>query len=275
MKLQAPSFVIAYGAPAHSGPVLRFAFIGQELVLGVDLRFPAPADGPPAISAPCAETLVFGMLDGIPCQMMVWPAETALPDELVKVNGRALWGHWMQAQLDALSRARQLAGWLHQNRFCGVCGQAMQTRTDEPACVCTGCQHQAYPRISPVCIGLVLKGDQILLARSPHFPPGIYSALAGFVEAGESAEQCLRREVMEEAGIEIDHIRWFGSQSWPYPHSLMMGFIADYAAGELCPQADEIEDLRWFDKSDLPALPDPASIAYQMIQAVLAKGRLD
>ena len=121
-----------------------------------------------------------------------------------------------------------------------------------------------------MCIGLVLRGSELLLGRSPHFAPGMYSALAGFLEAGEDAEDCLRREIREEAGVEICNIRWFGSQSWPFPHSLMLGFIADYAGGELSPQPGEIEDLQWFAPDALPLLPHPRSLAYRMIEAVLA-----
>lgn len=271
MELNPPPFVADFGAPRRSDGSLSVTliFIGQDLVIGESENFPAPGDGAVAILGPCSETLMFGAFDDVSCEMAVWPANLAIPPGLVKADYRRLWGRWTQGQLDAMSRARQLAAWLHQNRFCGVCGQAMQILKHESACECGSCKNRVYPRISPVCVGLVLKGDQILLARSPHFPPGIYSALAGFVEVGESAEQCLRREIMEEAGIEIDNIRWFGSQSWPYPHSLMMGFIADYASGELRPQVDEIEDLRWFKRDELPALPHPSTIAFQMIQDVL------
>ena len=114
---------------------------------------------------------------------------------------------------------------------------------------------------------LISRGDEILLARSPHFPAGLYSALAGYVEAGESAEACAHREVREEAGIEIRNLRWFGSQSWPFPHSLMLGFFAEYAGGELVLQAEEIEDAQWFRRDNLPTLPHPSTIAYRMIQA--------
>lgn len=218
------------------------------------------------------ETLIFGYLGGILCKMTIWPENLAIPAGLIRADFFHLFGLWAQGELDAMSRARQLAAWLCQNKFCGVCGQPMQTRPDEPIRECTSCKHKIYPRISPVSIGLVMKGNEMLLARSPHFPPGIYSALAGFVEVGESVEQCLRREVREEAGIEIKNIRWFGSQSWPFPDSLMIGFIADYADGEILPQINEIEDLRWFKKNELPSLPHPSTLAYQMIQSVLRAG---
>ncbi|MBS1189070.1 MAG: diphosphatase [Rhodocyclaceae bacterium] len=256
-------FAPSYGPPHHTGPSLVFAFVGDKLVIGPDNRLPTAA--PLGMSRECSETLVFGSLNGLVCELRVWPAATALPSGLGTAHYRQLWGQWEQGQLDALCRAQQLATWIHQNRFCGVCGQPLRTRPDEPARECGACGFRAYPRISPVCIGLVLKGDEVLLARSPHFPAGVYSALAGYLEAGETAEECLRREIREEAGIEIDNIRWFGSQAWPYPHSLMMGFFADYAAGEIRPQAGEIEDLQWFGKDRLPTLPHPSTIAFRML----------
>lgn len=262
-------FSPTYGPLKEADRALHFAFIGEDLVLGESGDFPPSGNEAMAALGPCTEALTFGQLGDRPCVLQLWPSTPELPAGLIKADYRRLWGQWTAGQLEAVARAKQLAVWRQQNNFCGACGQAMQTLADEPARECQACQHRAYPRISPVCIGLVVKGEEILLARSPHFPPGIYSALAGFVEAGESVEQCLRREIREEAGIEIGNIRWFGSQSWPYPHSLMMGFFADYAGGELCPQAGEIEDLRWFEIDRLPALPHPSTIAFQMIQGFL------
>jgi NAD+ diphosphatase len=141
-----------------------------------------------------------------------------------------------------------------------------------PSRICNKCGFVAYPRISPVCIVLISRGDEILLARSPHFSPGMYSALAGFVEAGESLEAGVHREVREEVGIEICNLLWFGSQSWPFPHSLMLGFMADYAGGTLLLQEEEIEDAQWFRRDHLPALPHPSTIAYRMIRTWLDQG---
>ena len=117
-------------------------------------------------------------------------------------------------------------------------------------------------------MALVRRGSQILLARSPHFPPGMYSALAGFVEPGESLEQCLAREVAEEVGVRISNSRYFASQSWPFPHSLMIAFVCEYESGELKPQAGEIEEANWFDLLHLPKLPSRISIARRLIDAV-------
>lgn len=259
-------FELTYAHPGKSGAPLIFPFIGENLLINADAALPsvetlqALGDGWQAVQ--------FGVLEGQPCEMRVWAQKTPLPEDLLIGDFRRLWGVWSAAYLAALIRARQLAAWLAQHRFCGVCGQATKMHPTEPACACPACGHKAYPRISPVCMGLILKGNKMLLARSPRFLPGVYSALAGFVEAGESAEAALRREVFEESGVRIKNIRWFGSQSWPYPHSLMLGFIADYASGELVAQEGEIEDLGWFDFDRLPALPHPASLACRMIDHV-------
>lgn len=253
---------------AGTEDALCFPLVGDRLLLTEAVALPSPAALAPLGS--CQEALLFGRLDGQPCELRFWPATTPLPAGLQAAHYRQLWGHWREPWLGAASRALQLATWLSQNRFCGVCGSALRMAAQEPARVCPACGFKAYPRVSPVCIGLVRRGDSVLLARSPHFPPGIYSALAGFVEPGESAEACLRREIREEAGIEIANPRWFGSQAWPYPHSLMMGFLADHAAGEPVPQAGEIEDVRWFPLAALPPLPHPSTIAFRMIAALRA-----
>jgi NAD+ diphosphatase len=123
-------------------------------------------------------------------------------------------------------------------------------------------------------MGLVVRGDEILLARSPHFAPGVYSAIAGFVEAGESLEQALRREILEESAIHADNFKYFDSQSWPFPHSLMVAYTADYVAGTPVPQPEEIEDVRWFPMEALPQLPPPVSIAGRLIRTTVHAYRL-
>ncbi|MDR2030724.1 MAG: NAD(+) diphosphatase [Azoarcus sp.] len=260
-----PDFVPGYD-PDDTRAALLFPFIGEHLLIDSGGELPSPRTllelGEPL------RAFGFGTLAEQGCALKIWPPDRSLPAGLLTGDYRGLWGRWPPERLAALVRARQLAAWALHNRFCGMCGQAMGMSTAEIACVCPACGHKAYPRISPVAIGLIVKGDEILLARSPHFAPGMYSALAGFVEAGESAEECLRRELREEAGIEIGNIRYFGSQSWPYPHSLMIGFIADYLDGELVAQEAEIEDLGWFGFDRLPVLPHPASLARRMIESV-------
>ncbi|HJQ29087.1 MAG TPA: NAD(+) diphosphatase, partial [Rubrobacter sp.] len=152
-------------------------------------------------------------------------------------------------------RAKQFVGWHRTHRFCGRCGGRTVPAPGELAKRCTRCGMMHYPRLSPAAIVLVRRGDRILLARSPGFPPGLYSVLAGFVEPGESIEEAVVREVREEVGIEVENVRYFGSQPWPFPSSLMVGFTADYADGQLSPEPGEIEDAGWYTADELPEIP--------------------
>ncbi|KAB2912563.1 MAG: NAD(+) diphosphatase [Dechloromonas sp.] len=167
-------------------------------------------------------------------------------------------------------RAAQLLDWQANHRFCGRCGTPTVRREGELAMGCPGCGLLAYPRLSPAVMVLVRDGERLLLARSPHFKPGVFSALAGFVEPGETLEECAVREVREEVGIEIARLRYFASQPWPFPNSLMVAFFADYAGGTITPQPEEIEAADWFVPGALPLLPEPVSIARRLIDAALA-----
>ncbi|MDR2111675.1 MAG: NAD(+) diphosphatase, partial [Candidatus Accumulibacter sp.] len=169
-------------------------------------------------------------------------------------------------------RASELLDWQRNHRFCGHCGTPTAKKSGEFAMACPACGLLAYPRISPAAMVLVERGDELLLARGPHFLPGVFSALAGFVEAGETVEQCAAREVREEVGIEIANLRYFRSQPWPFPNSLMIAFFADYAGGEITPDPAEIEAAAWFPRHAAPPLPDQASIARHLIEAAL-RGR--
>ncbi len=173
-------------------------------------------------------------------------------DEPIELPGMA-WAPLRQFMLHGdfdqfcmLGYASQIGIWARHNRFCGNCGTRMQAQDHERVMQCPQCGLHQYPRLSPSMIVLVTRGDEVLLARSPRFVPGVYSTLAGFVEAGESVEQCVVREVREEVGVEVANLEYIGSQNWPFPHSLMLGFHAEYVSGEIVPQEDEIEDAQWF-----------------------------
>lgn len=170
-----------------------------------------------------------------------------------------------------LGYATQIGTWVSQHRFCGSCGSPMQARAGERAMYCPACGVQHYPRLSPSMIVLVTRGDELLLARSPRFAAGVYSTLAGYVEPGESVEQCVAREVREEVGVAIHAPQYIASQGWPFPHSLMLGFHAEYAGGDIVLQPEEIEDARWFAIDNLPALPARQSIARYLIELYLAR----
>lgn len=137
--------------------------------------------------------------------------------------------------------------------------------------VCSRCGFHQYPRINPCIIVLITKGESALLAQGARFPDGLFSCLAGFIEAGESAEQAVRREVREEVGLELGALRYHGSQPWPFPHSLMLGFRAEWQAGELCPDREEIVAADWFGRESLPRLPTSGSIARELIDAWLGE----
>ena len=142
-------------------------------------------------------------------------------------------------------------------------------KEDETAKICPACGFLTFPRISPAIIVRITDNDRILLARSPHFPPGMYSVLAGFIEPGESLEAGILREVHEEVGVRIDNLAYFGSQPWPFPDSLMIGFTARYASGEIRCDGVEIEDAGWYGRENMPGLPGHMSIAHALISDYL------
>ena len=173
------------------------------------------------------------------------------------------------AHLAVAGRALQLVDFDRNHQFCGRCGTPTTAKADERMRLCPSCRLGVYPRLSPAVMALCRRGRQLLLGRSPHFAPGVYSALAGFVEPGETLEQCVVRKVKEESGVDITNVHYFASQPWPFPNSLMIAFVCDYAGGELRPQPGEIEAVDFFDISALPKLPSPLSIARHLIDAVV------
>lgn len=172
-------------------------------------------------------------------------------------------------QYALFSTASQLTTWHYSFKFCPRCAEPLVVHPEERAKVCNSCGHHQYPRISPCIIVLVRKGNECLLAHAAKFPAGRYSTLAGFIEAGESAESAVHREVLEEAGVEIQNVEYRFSQSWPFPHSLMLGFSAEYKSGEIKPDGVEILDAAWFSADNLPVLPPRFTIARRLINQFL------
>ena len=213
-------------------------------------------------------TLYLGRLEGVDCWTAELPANAPPPAGLAWEGLRPLFSVLDDDHFALAGRALQLLQWDRDHQFCGRCGTPTQAKREERVRVCPACKLSAYPRVAPAVMALVHRGNEILLARSPHFPAGMYSALAGFVEPGESLEQCLAREVAEEVGVRIGSSRYFASQPWPFPHSLMIAFVCEWASGEIRPQAGEIEEANWFDLLHLPKLPSKISIARRLIDAV-------
>jgi len=163
-------------------------------------------------------------------------------------------------------RAFQIMNWYRRAFFCVSCGAPLRDSSDDHARECTSCGSIFYPPISPAVIVAVERDGKILLARNARFPPGRYSVIAGFVEPGESLEETVRREVREEVSLEIRDLQYFGSQSWPFPHSLMVGFTAHWASGEIQVDGKEIEDAGWFAPDEMPDLPQGVSISRKLIE---------
>ena len=168
-------------------------------------------------------------------------------------------------------RAVQIVEWARTHRFCGRCGQPTEPVVDDRAVRCSSCGLVAFPRLAPAVITLVHRGDEALLARGVRFPRPMYSTLAGFVEPGESVEHAVHREIFEEVGITVDNLVYHGSQPWPFPHSLMLGFTAEWVDGAVAIDAAEIIDAGWYRYDDLPEIPPPVSIARQLIDRWVAE----
>mgnify|MGYP006074311509 CR=1 FL=1 len=167
-------------------------------------------------------------------------------------------------------RASQLIDWYKSHRFCGSCGAQTVHHGSERALVCDNCSLHFFPRISPCVIMLVTKGDKMLLAQSSRNKSNYYSCLAGFIEIGETAEETVHREVEEEVGLQIKNLRYISSQSWPFPSQLMLGFLAEYAGGEIVPEPSEILDAKWFDIDSLPNVPsEKISVSGKLIRAFI------
>ncbi len=243
-------------------------FIGAALIVPALPEPQLPTRAELATLVP-ADTVHVGRFGGAAVETASIGEDTVLPAGWRAEPLRPLHGRLPDAEWAVAGRAFQLSEWDRTHRFCGVCAAPTERLDDERARACANCHYRAYPRHSPAVIMLITRGNEALLGRSTHFPAGMYSTLAGFVDSGESAEDAVRREVREEAGIEITEPQWFGSQSWAFPHSLMLGFTAEWAAGEIVADPTEIEDLQWFARDSLPVLPPPASIARRLLDAWL------
>lgn len=182
---------------------------------------------------------------------------------------RQLFGVLDEDLYSLAGQALQIIDWDRTHQHCGRCGTLTFHRENERCRECTSCKHLAYPRLAPVVMALVKKGSKILLARSPHFPERMYSVLAGFVDFGETLEQCVLREVYEEVGLRVKELRYFASQPWPFSRSLMMGFTCQWQEGEIRIDRSEIEDAGWFEASNLPQIPTHLSLARLLIDSAL------
>jgi NAD+ diphosphatase len=248
-----------------------FAFVdGQLLVLEGD-GGTSLTPQPWSLFEPLAPARHYlGQLDGIDC--WTFSLREPLPG-FTRKPLRAAMMSFGEPLMGVAGRAAQVLEWDRAHRYCGACGTPTEAQANERSRKCPRCGHTAYPRLSPAMMVLVWRPGQLLLARSPHYVPGVYSALAGFVEAGESLEQCVHREVAEEVGVRVRDLRYYGSQSWPFPHSLMVAYTAEWVDGAIVKQEGEIEDAQWFAFDALPKIPPRFSISGHLIRdTVVALG---
>jgi len=216
--------------------------------------------------ATCERTpLYIGKWQDRPCRMLILNGIDTVSDNLKE---QSLHSHNPQIPLAILSLAGvglMINHWEESCQFCGYCGKQLVRLPLEWGKKCGSCNKLHYPRIHPCVIGLIIRGDELLLVRKPEWAEGRYGLVAGFVEFGESLEEAMVREIEEETGIQVDNIRYVGSQSWPFPSQIMNGFVADYVAGEIKLQEDELEAAGWFKLDQLPSLPPRRSIARYLI----------
>ena len=269
-------------APAHVLPAkldagaIAFAFRGDK-VLVTDGG--APGAVPPRLPAWGELTELglagtphyLGALDAVDCVAVGLPDDAEAPPGWRYAGLRSLFFVLPDALLALAARSCQIVEWDATHRFCGRCATATEDKAGERAKECPACGLVAYPRVSPAMMVLVTRGTDVLLARAHRFPPAMFSALAGFVEPGETIEDCIRREVREEVGVEVGKLDYFASQSWAFPHSLMIAFTAEYAGGEVRPDDTEIAEARWFAFDAVPKLPPSVSIARRLIDATVSR----
>ncbi len=251
-----------------TGEASYFCFCGEDVLV-------ARSDdgaGIPLLTTEQAKALGFqeecfiGFLNDRPCYAVTRTDKT-VADAYQWVGLREIYLKEEPGISQAAGYGRQIFDWNRNFRFCGRCAGETVVLKNEHARRCETCGLISYPRISPAVIVAVLKGDQILLARSSKFSdPQMYSVLAGFLEPGESLEECLEREVLEEVGIAVINIRYFKSQAWPFPDGLMIGFTADYRSGEVKPDGEEITEAGWFKAEALPKVPTRRSISSELIK---------
>ena len=268
-------------SPATDEPGLWFIFKGFRLLV---IRREADAAIPRLLSPNDIGLLVerrihLGMLDNgvesIHCYCGETSESAEAPDGYTFENLRPLYSLLDEDSFWMAGRAIQIVDWDRTSRFCGRCGHETQVQTIDRSKICPQCQLTDYPRLSPAIIVRITKqtnhGPEILLARAQRFPTAMFSVLAGFVEPGETLEECVAREIGEEVGIKVRNIRYFGSQPWPFPHSLMIAFTAEHDSGELCIDPGELAEAAWFSPQSLPVIPSPPSIASKLIQDFIAQ----
>jgi NAD+ diphosphatase len=254
---------------------LCFAFRGSRLMVrraadpgsdGLTREASVPRLGElQALGLRPARRQFLGTAGGVGCFAWELDPEAPEPAGLEFAELRGLWGALSEAEFWLAGRAFQIMDWDRTHLFCSRCAAPMQAKSDERAKLCPACGLLSYPRVAPAIIVAVVRGDTLLLARARRFPTTMYSVIAGFVDAGESLEECVHREVREEVGLTVRDLSYFSSQPWPFPHSLMVAFTARHAGGEINIDGREIVEAGWYRAGSLPRIPERISVARRLI----------
>jgi len=271
------SFIPAVAAPDDlRGDRVWLVFQGYRILASDDSSAPFFPELKDAswLGLPEISRHFIGQCDGKGVFAIAVADDAAAPEGYHFEDLRRVLGRVSDEQFGMAGRALQILEWDRSHRYCGRCGILTTSHPlGERAKVCPSCATSYYPRINPCVIVLVTRGEELLLARAQRFNFPMYSTLAGFIEAGETAEETLVREVMEEVGVQVRNVRYFASQSWPFPGNLMLGFHAEYAGGDIVAQEEEIADAQFFHYTSLPLIPPVGSIANALIQDFVASVR--
>lgn len=266
-----PLVVPPHGAPAADS--LWWCVQGSRVLVGDGASVPSGATPEEAglLSDTPMDGLFLGVLNGRECWAVDVGREVGFPEGFAFTDLRTLHGALGERRWALAGRAVQLVEWDHTHRYCGRCATPTEPAPGERARRCPGCGLLAFPRLAPAVITLVVRGDEALLAQGANFGVPMYSCVAGFVEPGETLEEAVAREIGEEVGVEVDQIRYQASQPWPFPHSLMIGFRAEWKAGDIRIDGVEIADAAWFRFDELPMIPPGISIARRLIDIWIAE----
>ena len=267
---------IVDSVPESGADDICFAFTGGNAVVSLSRSPEEPwrRDDLETEFGEVLEQVPIGLWLGRACYAVEVAQDRVDPLRHIEGNLFTLLGRVSDGVFSAYGRAMQMLSWRYDHRFCGRCGQKTHLADSGKALACMACEHSFYPRLSPCVIVAVTRGDQLLLATAKGRRAAFYSTLAGFIEPGETAEKAVVREVREEVGIGVRHVRYFGSQPWPFPGQLMLGFYAEYAGGELALSPDEIDHADWFSRHNLPSIPPRSSISGQLIHSFFSNESL-
>jgi NAD+ diphosphatase len=254
-------------SPSNGQPGYWFAFSASSLLVKVaDATFSVPfLNNLDDLHLLPVRTQYLGTFEGIPCHSAELPPNTAAPEGLSFTDLRPFYFGIEEDIFLLAGRALQIMSWDQTHQYCGRCGHLTETLQGEMAKTCPVCKFMSYPRISPAVIVAVLKDNKILLTKYAAFRGNMRTIIAGFLEPGETLEECVRREVLEEVGITVQNIKYFGNQPWPFPNSLMIGFTAEWESGEIKVDGKEIAEGDWYSADSTPDIPPRMSISREII----------